>query len=104
MNECVNVNVNLIEKKVIQIKGKITINIDVSVKNIPWRGKNWIWNPSTCSCEKGKYLGSIMNDSVITYDETVESNDEEKRTIPTNFNKKKTTYKTNFLLSFYWLL
>ena len=29
-----NVNVNLIEKHVIQINGRITINVDVSVKNI----------------------------------------------------------------------
>ena len=30
----VNVNVNLMEENVIQINGEITINVDVSVKNI----------------------------------------------------------------------
>ena len=29
-----NVNVNLMEENVIQINGEITINVDVSVKNI----------------------------------------------------------------------
>ena len=27
--------------------------------------KDYIWNPSTCTCENGKYLGSIIGDSVI---------------------------------------
>ena len=30
----VNINVNLMEQKVIQINGEITINVDVSVRNI----------------------------------------------------------------------
>ena len=29
-----NVNVNLMDENVLQIKGRITINVDVSVKNI----------------------------------------------------------------------
>ena len=43
--------------------------------------KYYIWNPATCSCKVGKYLPNIMDDSVITCDE-------ERKTIPTNFNKK----------------
>ena len=35
-------------------------------------GKDYIWNPSTCICENWKYLGSIMDDSVITCDEIIE--------------------------------
>ena len=62
-----NVNVNLMEKNVIQINGRITINVNVSVKNITYVKKNW--NPATCNCENGKYLASIMDDSVITCDE-----------------------------------
>ena len=31
--------------------------------------KHYIWNPATCSCENGKYLASIMDDSAITCDE-----------------------------------
>ena len=27
--------------------------------------EDYIWNPSACSCENGKYLASIMDDSVI---------------------------------------
>ena len=30
-----------------------------------------MWNPSTCSCENGKYLVSITDDSVITCDKTI---------------------------------
>ena len=47
--------------------------------------KDYIWNPSTCICENGKSLVSIMDDSVIVCDEVIE------KTIPTNFNEKKTT-------------
>ena len=32
--------------------------------------KYYIWNPATCSCENGKYLASIMDDSAITCDQT----------------------------------
>ena len=35
--------------------------------------KVYIWNPATCSCENGKYLASIMDDSVITCEEIIES-------------------------------
>ena len=72
---------------------------------------DYVWNPATCSCEKGKYLASIMDVSASICDEIIESYDEDKKaksydetkTIPTNFNEKKTTCKTqNFyiLLSF----
>ena len=39
--------------------------------------KDCIWNPSTCSCENGKNLASIMDDSAITCDEVIESYNEE---------------------------
>ena len=69
-----NVNVNLIEQNVIQIIGRITINDNVSVKNIIHQHqhhvceKDHVWNPATCNCENGKNLASIMDDSVITCD------------------------------------
>ena len=63
--------------------------------------KDYIWNPATCSCENGKYLASIMDDSAITCDQVIESNDEETKTIPTNFNEKKAICKTQ---NFYILL
>ena len=36
--------------------------------------KDYIWNPATCSCscENGKYVGSIIDDSVITSDKIID--------------------------------
>ena len=48
-------------KHVIQINGGITINVDVSVKKHYVCEKDYIWNPSTCSCENRKYLASIID-------------------------------------------
>ena len=64
--------------------------------------KDYIWNPTTCSCENGKYLASIIDDLVIRCDEIVE----ETKTAPTNFNeKKKGTCKTqNFYISLAFVL
>ena len=39
--------------------------------------EDYIWYPSTCSCENGKYLASIMDDSTTKCDEVIESYDEE---------------------------
>ena len=47
--------------------------------------KDYIWNPATCSCENGKYLASIIDDSVITCDEITE----ETKTVITKCNEKK---------------
>ena len=30
-----------------------------------------IWNPATCTCEYGPYLGSITDDSVVPCDEII---------------------------------
>ena len=63
-----NVNVTVMVKNVIQIKIGITINVHVNAslrKNNAW--KDYIWNPSTCTCENGKYLESIIGDSVIKW-------------------------------------
>ena len=46
---------------------------------------DYIWNPATCSSKNGKYLASIIADSVITCDEII---DEETKTFPTNFDEK----------------
>ena len=62
--------------------------------------KYYIWNPSTCSCENGKYLASIRDDSTIICDEVIRSYDEKVKTIPTNFNGKKVTFKTQKSLYF----
>ena len=56
--------------------------------------KNYIWNPATGSCENGKYLASIIDDSAIMCDEIIEadaeakSHDEETKNIPKNKNRK----------------
>ena len=56
---------------------------------------DYIWNPTSCSCENGKYLAGIIDDSVVICDEIIEE------TIPTNFNEKNITCKTQ---NFYILL
>ena len=67
--------------------------------------KDYIWNLATCSCENGKYLASIMDDSAIICDEMVESYDEETKTIPINLNEKKATCKKqNFYILLAFLL
>ena len=71
-------------ESVIRIKSGITINVDTGVENIIYVKKNYIWNPTTCSCENGKYLANIIDDSVITCDEIIE----DTKSIPTNFNEK----------------
>ena len=45
------------------------------------REKDYVWNPATCNSENEKYLASIMDDSVITHDEIIYTEE-------TNFNKK----------------
>ena len=67
--------------------------------------KRLCWKPSKCICENGKYLASIMDDSMITCDEVINSYDEEIKTIPINFNEKKVTCKKqNFYILLAFLL
>ena len=51
--------------------------------------KDDIRNTSTCSCENGKYLASITDDSLIMCDQIIE----EAKTVPT---KKVTSKKLLF--------
>ena len=92
------------EENVIQINGEIMIDVDMSVKKSKYVKKNYFWNPATCSCENGKYLPSTIDDSAITCDEIIGSYDKEAKTIPKNFNEKKTMVKFKiymFYLHFY---
>ena len=71
--------------------------------------KDYIWNPATKSCENDKHLESVIDNLVITCNETMDagarSYDDGKKTIPTNFNKKATTCKTqNFYIFLAFLL
>ena len=46
------------------------------------RRKDYIWNPAKYSCENGKYLGSIIDDSLITWDEIIDTT----KTVSPSFN------------------
>ena len=63
----------------------------MNVKNVMYMKKN----SATCSYENRKFVASIMDDSVITCDETIDteakSNDEETKPIPRSFNEKNIT-------------
>ena len=65
-------------ENVIQTNGGITMNVNVSEKHNICE-KEYIWNPAICSCENGKYLANIMDNSVITYDEITEPYYEETK-------------------------
>ena len=88
-----NVNANLMEESEIQIKVRIIVNVKASVRNIIYVRKDYVWNPTTFSCENGKYFANFIDYSVITCDEIKE----ETKTVPTNFNEKKVTCKTQNL-------
>ena len=49
--------------------------------------KSFFWNSATCSCENGKYVGSIIGDSVVICNEIIEKTK--------NYSNKK--YFKNFL-------
>ena len=53
---------------------------DASAKKHHICQKHYIWNPATCTCKNGKYLGSIIDNSVITCDKILDV--EETKTIP----------------------
>ena len=44
-----NVNIDLMKQNVIQINSGIMINVNVSVKNLMYVKKDYIWNPFTCN-------------------------------------------------------
>ena len=54
---------------------------------------DFAWNPGTCSCENGKYLASIIDDSAINCHDA-KWNDKGKSYDRTNFNENKVTCKT----------
>ena len=56
-----NLNVNLMEESLIQINSGITINVDVSARNVIHMKKIVFGNLSLCNCKNGKYLTSIMD-------------------------------------------
>ena len=73
------------------------LNKGAGLRPAMFKKKSYVWNPATCSCENKKYLASIMGNSAIMCDIAIDSYDEEAKTIPTNFNEKKATCKTQNL-------
>ena len=61
--------------------------------------KDYIWNLALCTYEKGKYLESIIDDSMISCDETIEAT----KTFPTKSVSIKST-STNFYILLNFLL
>ena len=99
--------------KHISCKCKCKVDVRKSQSNQKWNNdkcwcerkkhyiceKDYIWNPATCSCENGKYLTSINDNSVITCDEIIDSevesyNKGEKISVTTSFNEKHAICKT----------
>ena len=75
-------------ENVTQIKSGITIHVDVSGEI--WEKhnvceKDYIWNPTTCTCKSGKYLRIIIGKSVVICDEIIEV----AQTIPTKLFQRK---------------
>ena len=67
-----------------------------------------IINPTISSCENGKYLASITDNSVITCDETIDAEPklhvEETKTVTKTFKEEKQCVKhkiSTFYLHFY---
>ena len=56
--------------------------------------KDFIWNPATCSCKKGKYLTSAIDDPVITCDEIMETT----KAVPTKTVPTKSTSINFYIL------
>ena len=64
--------------------------------------KGYIWNPATCSCEIGKYLASIIDNSVIMCDEIIDV--EEKKIfkkILMEEQQPKFLYFTSIFVNYY---
>ena len=61
--------------------------------------KDNVWNSVPCSCGNGKYLESILNNSMIVCDEVKELYNEE-----TNFNEKSTCKTQNVCILLAFLL
>ena len=69
------------QENLIQINCGITVNVNVSVKNFVYMKKIIFGILLHVVVKMQKYLASILNDTAITCDEIIESNDEETKTI-----------------------
>ena len=64
--------------------------------------KDYIWKPATCTCEHGKYLTSIIDNSVIACDKIIEAtkNRSNKKYFNENHSNNKHFNKFIYLLIF----
>ena len=91
-------NASLSVASVTQIKSIIMINVNVSANS----QKNftcakiyiyiYIWNTATCSFEKGKHSGSIIDDSVIMRDEIINAAEIVSKNINSSMSSIKKCY------------
>ena len=84
------------------------INVDVSVKHSRKIvcEKGYIWNPTTCSCESGRYVKGVVDDSVIKCDEIIETTKSNMtktalaKSIPASFKLKQGDLKNEKFIYF----
>ena len=55
--------------------------------------KYYIWNLATCNWKNGNFLASIVDDSVVTSDEIIDT----AKSVATNYKEKKVNCKTKNL-------
>ena len=71
-------------------------------------GKDYIWNPATCTCKNGKHLQTIIRDSVIAFNEIIKvtktfpTETTSCKNISTNLTKEKEIVKRK--VSIFYLL
>ena len=81
------------KENVIQITSRIKCRRECKKYHIC--EKDYIRNPATCSCENGKYLASVIDDSNIMWDEVIDA--EDNCFCKTNFTKQ---FTINFTANF----
>ena len=69
----VNVNIALVEQNVIQINGEITINVDVSIKNIMYVKKIMFGIPLNVIVRMENIHQVLVDDSAFVCDEIIKS-------------------------------
>ena len=83
------------EQNFIPTTGRVTINVNVIVKNIIYVKKNIFGIQLYAFVKNGKYLASMVDNSAIICEEVIVIDvDDKTKTIPINFNENKLTCKT----------
>ena len=77
----------------------IVKNVTQILKNIACAKKIIFLIPATCSCKNGQYVGSIIEDSVVMYGETIQ----ERKTVATKSTSTKAVL-TKFTLTNFYIL